>query len=271
MDATPIMAPAPAPDASRTSRTDTGRPASASVRVLTMGRFEVLIEGVPAIRLRGRASNLLQALVAHGPGFVSQERLAADLWERADGDAALNALEITVHRLRAALGGRDTVLVRDRRLALSNAGVWVDAHALEAALSAHDAQAVELAPEHVVTAVQLYRGDFLVSETTASWMLPMRERLRNRLVRMLENVANRTPTARDADWRIQIFRQAIVVDPINEACHRGLMQALATAGRTLEAAEVYARYERMAMSWSGSPPSARMRAMAAELRRHGDQ
>ena len=56
------------------------------------------------------------------------------LWPDAEGDAARNALDNALHRLRKWLGGDDRVLLRQGALALNSARCWTDVAALEVLL-----------------------------------------------------------------------------------------------------------------------------------------
>lgn len=69
---------------------------------------------------------LLQHLVAGGPGGVGQETLAEALWPDAEGDAAHHALKMTVHRLRRFLESTEAIVQREGRVAIDANLVHVD-------------------------------------------------------------------------------------------------------------------------------------------------
>ena len=90
-----------------------------------------------------RLMELLHLLVAHGPSALPQDRVADTLWPDADGDAARNALDNAVHRLRKWLGGEDRIVLRHGLLALNPQRCWSDVQALQVALDRLDGAALE--------------------------------------------------------------------------------------------------------------------------------
>ena len=102
-----------------------------------------------------RLLELLQLRVAHGSTPVPQDVVTDALWPDAEGDAARNALDSALHRLRKWLGGDDRILLRQGALSLSSARCWTDVAALEIALNDSGA-APHLAPPPAWR--QLYPG-----------------------------------------------------------------------------------------------------------------
>lgn len=108
------------------------------LRVRAFGGLQVLRDGVepPASRKESRRlMALLHLLVAHGAAPLKQDALADLLWPDADGDAARNALDNALHRLRKWLGGEDTVLLRQGAPMLDPERCWSDVVALERLLA----------------------------------------------------------------------------------------------------------------------------------------
>ena len=108
-----------------------------------------------------RLLELLQLLVAHGSAPVPQDVLTDALWPDAEGDAARNALDNALHRLRKWLGGDDRILLRQGAVALNSARCWTDVVALEAALQAHGESVTTRAPTHLNAWRHLYPGPLL--------------------------------------------------------------------------------------------------------------
>lgn len=129
------------------------------VRVRTLGGFAIEVDD-RAVSAEGkqqkRPLELLQALVALG-GSAGRERLADLLWPEAEGDRALDALEVALRRLRQLLGGPDAVPLRGGRLTLDPHHVWVDV--LRAPLAARRPV------------------DAFLPDQTAHWAVTARERL----------------------------------------------------------------------------------------------
>jgi len=147
--------------------------------IYTLGRFEVVLNGVP-LRFRGRAPlrplDLLTALVAAGDGGASAGRLADQLWPDSDGFDAYRALTTALHRLRRLLHCPDAVRLSAGRLMLDPSICTVDAWSFERALrGASDSEAIN-------AVLDMYPGPFLVDDTKP-WAIEMRERFEQLMAR----------------------------------------------------------------------------------------
>jgi len=144
------------------------------VKLHTLGRFEVLLDGQPlahAGKAQTRTLTLLKAILAFGADQVDSASLCDALWPDADGDAAQHALESALYRLRKLIG-KDAVLMHDGKVSLCWTRCWWDARALE-----HLGAAVPDARERRRLAGALYRGPFLAGDADLSFAMPPRERL----------------------------------------------------------------------------------------------
>lgn len=104
------------------------------VRVALLGGFALTVDGAaprPSRKESRRLVELLRLLAAHAAMPIALDRVEDLLWPDAEGDAARNALENALHRLRKALGGEDRVLLRNGMLLLNPERCWVDVKALE--------------------------------------------------------------------------------------------------------------------------------------------
>lgn len=148
-----------------------------TVRVHTLGRFEIEIDGEPlryGRKTPRRLLSLLQYLIASGGRDVSEHRIADALWPDAEGDEGHQRLKLSLHRLRNLLGDRDGTLIQfsGGKVSLNQEYVWVDALCLAWARErAHPDRVADIARA-------FYRGDFLANEAEEAWMLPARARLR---------------------------------------------------------------------------------------------
>lgn len=147
--------------------------------IFTLGRFELLLNGIP-LRFKGRAPvrslELLTALLAGGEGGANVGRLSDQLWPDADGFDAYRAFTTTLHRLRRLLGVHDAVRLCAGRLTLDSQICTVDAWAFERALrGAADADAIEAVLDN-------YTGPFLADDPSP-WALTARQRLEDLITR----------------------------------------------------------------------------------------
>jgi DNA-binding SARP family transcriptional activator len=156
------------------------------VVIFTLGRFEVLLNGMP-LRFKGRAPlrplDLLTALVAAGDGGASAGRLADQLWPDADGFDAYRALTTALHRLRRLLRCPDAVRLSAGRLMLDPDICTVDAWMFERALRGASDQ------EAIGAVLDMYPGPFLADDAKP-WAIEMRERLNQLIARKSSRAAS---------------------------------------------------------------------------------
>jgi LuxR family transcriptional regulator, maltose regulon positive regulatory protein len=139
-----------------------------AVRVRAFGGLQVEVGGAPMASSRKESRRLLEllgVLAAHGNAPVPQDQIADALWPDADGDAARNALDNALHRLRKALGGDDRIVLRQGTLALNPQRCWTDVGALEGLLAEIDSAAARQRPPLMQQLRRLYGAPLLPAET----------------------------------------------------------------------------------------------------------
>ena len=248
------------------------------LRVYTLGRFGVMKEGA-WISFSGKAQrrplDLLKVIVARGGREVSEERVIEALWPRIDGDSAHRSFTITLHRLRKLLGIERAVQLSDGKLSLDGRLVWVDAWAFEQAtvriqrmlhseLGTASLDRSALA-ELSAKLVDHYAGPFLGSEPEQAWMLPLRDRLRQRFMRSVADVARHWETAGSAQLSIDLLERAIELDHASEGIYRFLMECYVRLGRRAEAVDTYSRCRRMLAAALNVAPSRETTALFETL------
>ena len=217
------------------------------VRVYTLGRFALVLDGKP-LKASGKPQHrpleLLKALVALGGREVHGEALIEALWPDASGLSAQKTLQITIRRLRELLGSAEALRMHHGKLTLDAGRCWVDVWALERALNrARDALAHGVwdgaGQRALAEAQRLYQGSFLAAEPEQPWLIGRRERLRERLLRVLDNAGQQLERARRFPDAQALYEQAVDVEPLAEELCRRLMRCLSAQGRRAEAMEVY--------------------------------
>lgn len=207
------------------------------IRIFTLGRFEILCDDVP-LRSSGKAQHkpleLLKCLCAYGGHAIHQDRLTDILWPDAEGDAAEQALKITLHRLRKLLQHDQAVRLEDRHLSLDADYVWVDCMAFDRV--AHHPDMTDRVS--LQRALNRYRGPFLEGET-ASWALTCRDRLRAHYMSMAERFGIMLEQEGDWSGAVTCYLRAIEVEPVAESFYRRLMNSYVHLGRRAEALAVY--------------------------------
>jgi DNA-binding SARP family transcriptional activator len=172
------------------------------VRVRVCGAFAVTTEGEPT-SVFGKSKMpplLLKAIVAwaRGGNSVSIEKLVSTLWPEADGDSGVRSFEVTLGRLRKALGshGRSAIRVEGKRLSLDSTACWTDVdaiHALTEAIASSlgsgrpptisDPKLLRLWADRLCT---LYRGPFGHDDELPPALLGFQEQLRQKVARAIE-------------------------------------------------------------------------------------
>ncbi|MDB5882427.1 MAG: transcriptional activator domain [Ramlibacter sp.] len=245
------------------------------LRIYTLNQLRVLKDDEPLRAGRKaprRVLELLQAIVALGPRKASRERLTEAVWRDAEGDAARDAFENALHRLRKLLGD-DAVILEHGQVTLAPMRVWVDAEAFERLADGiqQSAEAGTLGHERSMQAIDeaiaLYQGHFLANEPDQPWMLPMRERLRSRLERIVTRGAAHWEQAGDLPRATALYQRGVEVDPVAELFYRRLMACRAQAGDRAGALEIYRRCRQMLSSVLGISPSAETEALRNSLLR----
>jgi ATP/maltotriose-dependent transcriptional regulator MalT/DNA-binding SARP family transcriptional activator len=220
------------------------------LRIRTFGGLEIAdtAGNRPEIgRANARPLQLLRALAAHGGADVPADRLAALLWPHVDSLYSQKSLTINLHRLRKLLGDDDAVLLRDGRLSLNRAVVYVDTLALDhvaarvtAAARSGEADPGPALEERVEALLDIYRGPFLGDEEPTEYVLVRREHCRRQLESVLQ-VWTGALAPEEPARALQVYERALGRDPGAEGLYRQLMTLYARCGRRADAVSAYER------------------------------
>jgi ATP/maltotriose-dependent transcriptional regulator MalT/DNA-binding SARP family transcriptional activator len=237
------------------------------IKIYSLGRFEVIVDGErleSGGRTQHKPLDLLKALLTNPTGLNSAA-LLEHLWPDLDGDAARNALDLALHRLRRLLKHKEAVVTQHGRPYLNRDYVWVDAWALQT-LCAQDSGSLEgeALLRHTKAVLDLYRGPFL-AEDESPWAFALRDRLRTQCRRHFSAVVKRLETGGRREDLPDLLNRAIEVDPVNEEFHLQLMQCHRAQGRYVEGAAAYRRCCELLKRLSGTEPSATTHALGREL------
>lgn len=223
-----------------------------SFNIFTLGQFRLLQEDKPLTfsgRAQRRPMELLKALIAFGGREVSEERLTEALWPRIDGDSAHRSFTTTLHRLRKLLGEDKAIILREGRLTLDDRYCWVDTWALEQVLTEINnlfgGSGTDIKPETVTNladkVLALYEGPFMDREADQSWYLSARERLRNKFLRAVGELARYWEETGQRERAVEYYQKGLEADNVAEGLYRHLMICYQQLGRRAEAIETYNR------------------------------
>jgi LuxR family maltose regulon positive regulatory protein len=240
------------------------------IKVYTLGRFEVVIDGT-ALQFAGKAPRkplaLLKAIVALGSAGVPAGALIDALWPDEEGDAARKSFDVTIARLRKLLGRNDAVVVSDEAVTLNPKLCWVDAQSfVTLADGANDG--VE-PTENLQRACRLYAGTFLPGDLEAHWTVKRRESLRSRFTRLVDDVGAAAEAQSAWEEAIAWYRRGLEADELAETFHQGLMRCYGALGRHAEGMSAYRRLRQTLSVTLGMAPSEQSQALAKSLQSEG--
>lgn len=218
----------------------TAEPTRPTVEISLLGGFELRVDGRDvAWHLRRRDPARLAKYLAMAPGRrVHREQVVEVLWPEAPFGSTQNRLHKAAHFLRRATGVADgVVLTGDTVALLPLARVHTDVSAFEALADAGLADCDRASIDH---AVSLYRGDLLPHDPYEEWLDYDRQRLRNRLRRLLR-----------ASGR---FDRLVAIDPTDEDGHVGVMRGMLEAGDRAGVLHQYALLSRVLHQELGVAP-----------------
>ena len=238
------------------------------LKVYTLGQFVIYRDGQP-LRFSRKAQKkpleLLQALIAAEAKGIRDEELADVLWPEADGDAALQSLRTTLHRLRVLAGREDAVKVREGRVSLDGRLCWIDAWAFERLLGEVDGGDPKAIFPLLEKAVGLYQGPFLGRGVEEPWLLSAAERLRSKFLRGVEKLGSlRSP---NGEWEKarECYLKGLEVDGLAEEFCRGALVCCRNLGLRAEGLSLYLRFEKRVKRELGIEPAARTRDIRDSL------
>lgn len=240
------------------------------LRLYTFGDFRIIKYDSP-LDTENKGSRkpleLLKTLITFGGRNVPEDQLSATLWPDTDGDAARLNLKVNIHRLRKLLP-EDAVMWSEGKLSLNASRVWVDLWTLERELTHLDqlsAVSFRLESLSILDRVfNLYRGGFLL-ENNAPWVLAMRERLRNKILRIVTRVAE-SLSQHDSVEAIPLYEKAIDLDPLREALYQGLIRCYLKLQQPAEGLRIYRHCRDMLKRELGVPPSMATEALYQALK-----
>jgi|SRR6266498_1019938 len=217
------------------------------LRITLLGGFRVWVSSqlIPDEAWKRRKVQALVKLLALASRHcLHREQLMNLLWPEADIEAARNNLRQALHLARQifkseANSGLGILIDHNGWLCLTHEGeIWVDAEAFETAAAecrqSKDATTCQ-------AALSLYTGELLPEDRYEDWVATRREVLRDLHLSLLSELGRMFEALGDMEQAIDIFHQAVIVDPTAEHAHRALMRLYAATDRRQRALQQYHR------------------------------
>ncbi len=253
----------------RTKPTETQ---NTTFRVFTLGPFRAFL-GMDLVLNEElgdpRAKQLLKYLCTQWEEPVPRAHVLYLLWPDLDEQVAVARLSGLLQSLRALL--RDDLpnhaYVQEDGCSLrldTDADLWVDAREFEVqARSAQEAQEAgdtDVALGLFLSALALYKEDYLRENLYEDWPSDRRERLRELWISSMFRVAAICGDRCEYADSVRLMKKVLEIDPYRENAYQALMLYLSRAGRRGEAIQLYRYAERLfAQHLAAQPaPSTRM-------------
>jgi DNA-binding SARP family transcriptional activator/predicted ATPase len=248
----------------------------AHLSLALLGSFRASLDGQAVTGFKSNKERALLAYLAvEADRPHRREVLAGLFWPDWPDRDALSNLRYALSNLRRVIDDRNAdppflLITRDTLQFNAASDSWVDAAALEAAVTAD--QARPASPDQLECAVALYRGGFLegfsLSDSAAfeEWVLLTRERLVRKAQTALKRLAasheerGAYEQAERWGWRM------LELEPWDEVAHRQLMRALALSGRRSAALAQYEACRRQLSEELGVEPSAETSRLYEQIR-----
>ena len=243
------------------------------IRIRTFGALTIERDGSAPATSRKESRkplDLLKLLIAWDGGPVPVDRLSAALWPEAQGDAARNSFDNTLHRLRKLLGGDRHLVLVAGGLSLNAATCWNDLAVLDAVLGQIDVLSSKSSAAEILTvadqALAIYRGAFLAGEEAYSAIEAARARIDSRFARQMSSAGWRLEALGHLAAAAHIYERVLERQPLAESIYRRLIACLLSQGQRAEAFDAYRRCRQQLLILLNMPPSAETEALADSIR-----
>lgn len=237
------------------------------IQIYTLGTLRVVRDGYTVAESdwqTRQARQLLKILITERPRPVSTDRLIDLLWPESASQAAATTLRSAINALRNVLEPERPNRAPARYIITQNPGyafhgqnaIWLDVEAFEDALAlAEKSSAPSDKMRHLQSAIALYADDYLMSDPYGDWARNERERLRERYLAALLNLAALQAEQGDYTAAMATTRQVLTRDPVRESAYQALMRYQAEAGDSASALLTYERCRTLLAEELGADPS----------------
>lgn len=212
-----------------------------TLHVQLLGHFSMVYGTTPVARVNtARLQSLLAYLMLHAETPQLRQHVAFLFWPESSDAQARNNLRQALHALRLALPDADTFLYADTNTVSwrPDAPFHLDVAEFEHALEQAAVQQRTARREALEQAVGLYPADLLPS-CYDEWIVPVRERIRQRYLQALEQLIDLLETQRDFAAAVEYGRRMVRDNPLDEESYRRLMRLLSLTGDRAGALSVY--------------------------------
>jgi len=253
-------------------------PTAKRFRAQLLGTFRVLgdhdVRSTTAWRSRQNRT-ILKVLLLRRGHVVAPDELLEVLWPGEDPQVTRPRLHVRISQIRRML---DPSRPQAHVQSLDGGGYrfethpnwWVDVDVFEslaeAGRQAQETGDIAGAITSYEEARRLYRGDLLEEDRYADWALAQRERLSERHLTLLTELAEAYAQLGRYRRAISLCQRVLARDPFREAVFVHLMRTYAHAGERSQALRTYERCRYLLANEMGVEPMAATRSLAEQIR-----
>jgi DNA-binding response OmpR family regulator len=254
-------------------------PPTSTLRVYTLGPFRVLLGNQLLFDEESGDSKgrlLLKYLVTEWDQPVQRSTVLYLLWPDLDFAEADGRLRTLLQHLQVQLSGGTSgdefVVVDGGTIRLNTqAAIWMDAREFEtqvkAAQAAQEESDMETALSIFLSALALYKEDYLRDNLYDDWPSDRRERLRELWISSMFRVAAICADRCEYADSVRLMKKVLEIDPYRENAYQALMLYLSRAGRRGEAIQLYRYAERLFAQHLAAQPAPSTRLLYEKILR----
>ena len=224
-----------------------------------LGHLRLGHDGRPVVGVRN--PRLVAYLLLHRDRPRTRDEVAVALWPDSGDAQALTNLRREIHILRYALPSRTVCSTEGRAIQWRPDGPFrLDVAEFETAMD----RGRRGDPDGLRTAIARYGGD-LVPGIYDDWIAPHRDRLRNLHLEAIAALAARQEERREYREAIELLRQLIELDPLQESAYRSLMRVAVLSGDRSAGLRAYHACATALQTELGVQPTAETRTAYEQL------
>ena len=192
--------------------------------------------------------SILEYLIAFRSRDISQDELIELLWPDDEVDDPANTLKTLMYRVREMIKQIGFDEIKKLIVAKGGSYAWntaipyeIDVDIFEDLLNEAYAQGAEGEEKlsKLLTATEIYKGDFLQKDAAASWIVPISTFYRSKYVKAVIDACEILTEMERYDDVVSLCQKAVVIDPYEENLHYTHLVALISADRLQQALTYY--------------------------------
>ncbi|MDR2909583.1 MAG: SARP family transcriptional regulator [Oscillospiraceae bacterium] len=218
--------------------------------------------------------NLLEYLIAFRHKTISPEEMYDALWSEDDIENPASALKNLVYRIRSVFGGYDVPFAKSIISYSGGTYQWnnnipciVDIEEFEALhkKASNPSQPLEFRIDNYLSAIELYRGDFLAASNYKNWVVPVSSYYKSMYFKCVYEVLRLLAEQERFAEVEMICQKALMVDQFEETAHKYLILSLSRQGQQSRAIAHYKFVSDLFLRELGVLPSASLRNLYRQI------